>query len=215
MATRSRPARAPHRLAGDLVCAAVDLADEGGLGSLTMRRLGQQLRVGRCRSTTTSPARRHADGMVGLVFGENRPPARRHGLADGHHVHNGDRGRARSPRTLGDRADGSRRRPVRDAAAPDAVIGCLRTAGFSVAMARKCSAWTIRLRLRAAAGEPALHDVGGGGRVRTASCAFPPTRTPPGRADGRARPAAGLRLRGQVRPGHLILDGLERVRGSD
>ena len=76
------------------------------------------------------------DGMVELVFGEIEPP-RRPRLEDHTASARGSRpGRAQPP-PVGGRADGvARRRPARTSLRlHDAVLGCLREAGFSVELA--------------------------------------------------------------------------------
>ena len=103
---------------------------------LSMRRLGQALGV------EAMSLYRHVrnkvdlvDGMVDLVFGEIGLPPR--GGLEGGHAPAGARGagRARAP-PLGDRAMESRSRPgPATLKHHDAVLGCLRDAGFSIALA--------------------------------------------------------------------------------
>jgi AcrR family transcriptional regulator len=116
--------------------AAVALADEGGIESLTMRKLGQALGV-EAMSLYHHVANKDAllDGMVDLIFGEIDLPA------DGAGWKAAMRQRAVSARAA------LRRHPwaiglmeSRSSPGPanlrhhDAVIGCLRRAGFSVAL---------------------------------------------------------------------------------
>jgi len=116
---------------------AVAMADREGIGSLTMRRLAQELGV-EAMSLYHHVANKEAilDGMVDLVFAEIELPA------DGMDWKTAMRQRARSAR------DALKRHPwaisimdSRSAPGPetlrhhDAVLGCCRRAGFSVALA--------------------------------------------------------------------------------
>ncbi|WP_394328319.1 TetR/AcrR family transcriptional regulator [Couchioplanes caeruleus] len=117
--------------------AAVTLADRSGLEALTMRRLGEAVGV-EAMSLYTHVANKEdlLDGMVDLVFAEIDPPA-----ADG------DWREAMRLRANSVRAALTRHRwavglmESRTSPGPatlchhDAVLGCLRTAGFSVELA--------------------------------------------------------------------------------
>ncbi|HEY3058538.1 MAG TPA: TetR/AcrR family transcriptional regulator [Chloroflexota bacterium] len=135
MATRAEP-RTP--LSRERVLrAAFDLADTGGLEALSMRKLGQQLGV-EAMSLYNHVANKDdlVNGMVDLVFGEIGLPPR--------HVHwaTAMRQRAVTARAVLARhpwAIGlleSRNRPgAATLGHHDAVLGCLREAGFSIALA--------------------------------------------------------------------------------
>jgi AcrR family transcriptional regulator len=130
-ATRTRLARER------VLVAAVDLADKGGVGSLSMRKLGKQLGV-EAMSLYNHVANKDdlLDAMVDVVFGEiGLPPTeadwktamRQRALAARDAL-------ARHPWAIG--LMESRHRPgPATLRHHDAVLGCLREAGFSVAMA--------------------------------------------------------------------------------
>jgi AcrR family transcriptional regulator len=115
--------------------AAVDLADQSGIESLTMRKLGESLGV-EAMSLYNHVANKDAllDGMIDMVFGEIELP---------------DTGWRTAMRRRGDSAREvlrghpwaiglmeSRRQPgPATLSHHDAVIGCLRKGGFSVEMA--------------------------------------------------------------------------------
>ena len=138
MATQTDPSPAPRiPLTRERVLeAAVDLADDSGIESLTMRKLGQALGV-EAMSLYHHVANKDAllDGMVDLVFAEIELPAA-----------GTDWKPAMRRRALSARA-ALRRHPwaialmeSRGTPGPanlrhhDAVLGCLRAAGFSVAL---------------------------------------------------------------------------------
>src|SRR6266571_1930157 len=117
--------------------AAVTLADEGGIGALSMRKLGQVLGV-EAMSLYNHVAGKGdlLDGMIDVVFGEIGLPA-----GDGGGWKRAMRRRAISAREVLGRhrwAIGlmeSRRSPgPATLGHHDAVLGCLRAAGFSVEM---------------------------------------------------------------------------------
>lgn len=128
----SRPPLSRERV----VRAAIDLADAGGLATLTMRKLGQALGV-EAMSLYNHVANKDdlLDGMVDFVFGEIGPPPP--GVAWR---------RAMRQRALAARAALARHPwaigllESRLTPGPatlrhhDAVIGCLRAGGFSIAM---------------------------------------------------------------------------------
>lgn len=126
------------RLARERVLlAALDLADRGGVEALSMRKLGQELGV-EAMSLYNYVANKSdlLDGMVDLVFAEIGPPPR---AADWKAAM---RQRAMSAREVLARHPWaislmeSRRTPgPATLGHHDAVIGCLREAGFSIAMA--------------------------------------------------------------------------------
>ena len=139
MATRTDPSPAPRTpLTRERVLqAAVALADDSGIESLTMRKLGQALGV-EAMSLYHHVANKEAllDGMVDLVFGEIELPA---GGAD---WKTAMRQRAISARAALRRHPWavalmeSRRTPgPANLGHHDAVLGCLRQAGFPVALA--------------------------------------------------------------------------------
>ncbi len=120
-----------------VLLAALDLVDSGGIDSLSMRRLAQELGV------EAMSLYRHVrnkddilDGIVDLVFGEIGLPAR------GVDWTAAMRGRAiaarevlaRHPWAIGLMESRSRPGPA-TLRHHDAVLGCLREAGFSLAMA--------------------------------------------------------------------------------
>src|SRR5579862_8977392 len=138
MAPKSRPAakvRVP--LSRDRVLlAAVAFADEHGIASLSMRKLGDVLGV-EAMSLYNHVANKDQllDGMVDVVFGEIDLPA---GGAD---WKTAMRERAQSARqALGRHPWAIAQMSTRTSPGPatlrhhDAVIGALRTAGFSIAM---------------------------------------------------------------------------------
>ena len=117
--------------------AAVALADEGGIASLSMRKLGQQLGV-EAMSLYNHVANKEAilDGIVDVVVSEIEWPS------DGSDWKNAMRRRAISAREVLLRhpwATGLLESRVNPGPAAlryyDAVIGCFRQAGFSIAMA--------------------------------------------------------------------------------
>jgi AcrR family transcriptional regulator len=138
MATQTDPAAQPRipLTRQRVLRAAVALADEGGIESLTMRKLGQALGV-EAMSLYHHVANKDAllDGMVDLVFSEIDLPSGEPGWKSAM------RQRAISARAVLSRhpwAIGlmeSRRTPgPASLRHHDAVIGCLRAAGFSVAL---------------------------------------------------------------------------------
>jgi AcrR family transcriptional regulator len=138
MATRTDPSPAPRTpLTRERVLqAAVALADDSGIESLTMRKLGQALGV-EAMSLYYHVANKDAllDGMVDLVFGEIELPT---GGADWKAAM---RQRAISARAALRRHPWavalmeSRRTPgPANLRHHDAVLGCLRRAGFPVAL---------------------------------------------------------------------------------
>ncbi len=130
-ATRTRLARER------VLVAAIDLADKGGVGSLSMRKLGKQLGV-EAMSLYNHVANKAdlLDAMVDVVFGEiGLPPTeadwktamRRRALAARDTL-------ARHPWASGGMESRHRPGPA-TLRHHDAVLGCLRGAGFSIAMA--------------------------------------------------------------------------------
>jgi AcrR family transcriptional regulator len=139
LAPQSDPSAATRiRLARERVLrAAIDLADTGGVAALSMRKLGQALGV-EAMSLYNHVANKDdlLDGMVDLVFGEiGLPPegvdwktAMRQRAITAREV------LARHPWAIG--LMESRRRPgPATLRHHDAVIACLRDAGFSIPMA--------------------------------------------------------------------------------
>jgi AcrR family transcriptional regulator len=117
--------------------AAVKLADRGGIDSLTMRKLGEHLGAGPM-SLYYHVANKHAllDGMVDIVFGEIEVPSvqadwkqamRRRAISTREVLR-------RHPWALG-RMEATKSPGPNDLRLHDAVLGCLRQAGFSVEMA--------------------------------------------------------------------------------
>jgi AcrR family transcriptional regulator len=204
-----------------ILLAAVALADDGGLGSLTMRRLGQELGV-EAMSLYNHVANKSdlLDGMVDLVFAEiGLPPSgaawrtamRERAVAARAAL-------ARHPWAIG--LMESRRRPgPATLRHHDAVIGCLRAAGFPVAMA--AHAYSV------------LDSYIYGFALQQASLPFQTAEEAAAVAEGimQGLPAdayphlAELTVEHVLRPGYdyanefafgldLILDGLERVRDT-
>jgi AcrR family transcriptional regulator len=139
MAARTDPSPAPRvpLTRQRVLKAAVALADDGGIEQLTMRKLGQALGV-EAMSLYHHVANKDAllDGMVDLVFGEIDLPA------DGVGWRAAMRRRAAAARAALSRHPwaiglmGARSRPgPATLRHHDAVLGCLRAAGFSLAMA--------------------------------------------------------------------------------
>jgi len=127
-----RARRAPWNR-GQLLRAAVDLADRGGLESLSMRKLGAELGGG-TMSLYNHVANKDdlLDGMIDQLFGDVDLPSSGVGWKDAM------RQRAISLRAVMNRhpwAIGQMGRRTPGAATlrhHDAVIGCLRDAGFSI-----------------------------------------------------------------------------------
>jgi AcrR family transcriptional regulator len=138
MATRTGPSQAPRApLTRQRVLeAAVALADEGGIESLTMRKLGQALGV-EAMSLYHHVANKEAllDGMVDLVFGEIDLPADEAGwkAAMRRRAVSAREALRRHPWAIGLMESRSTPGPA-NLRHHDAVIGCLRRAGFSVAL---------------------------------------------------------------------------------
>jgi AcrR family transcriptional regulator len=132
---RSEPRRPWNR--GQLLRAAIGLADKGGIESLSMRKLSQELGGGTMSLYNhVSNKDDLVDGMIDMVFSEIELPAGEHGWKMTM------RQRALSIRTVMTRhpwAIGlmeSRRTPgPATLRHHDAVIGCLRDAGFSIQLA--------------------------------------------------------------------------------
>jgi AcrR family transcriptional regulator len=138
MATQTDPSTAPRTplTRERILRAAVALADRDGVGALSMRRLARELEV-EAMSLYHHVAGKDAllDGMVDLVFGEIELPAAGAGWKTAM------RRRAVSARVALRRHPWainlmeSRRTPgPANLRHHDAVIGCLRQAGFSVAL---------------------------------------------------------------------------------
>jgi AcrR family transcriptional regulator len=223
VATRTDPSAAPRRpLSRERVLrAAVDLADAGGVGSLSMRKLAQELGV------EAMSLYRHVrnkgdivDGMVDLVFGEiGLPPGgvdwktamRRRAIAAREVL-------ARHPWAIGLMESRSTPGPA-TLRHHDAVIGCLRAAGFSIALT--AHAYSV------------LDSYVYGFALQQASLPFKTSEEVVGVAGSFLRqfPAeayphlAELTVQHVLRPGYdyadefefglgLVLDGLERVRDT-
>ena len=115
---------------------AVAVADAGGIGSLTIRSLAQELGV-KPMSVYHHVANKDEilDGIVDLVFSEIELPDGRRRLADGDASAGGLGAPGAAAPPLGDRSAGVAHQP-RPATLRhhNAVIGTLRAAGFSVEM---------------------------------------------------------------------------------
>jgi AcrR family transcriptional regulator len=138
LATRTDPSPAPRApLSRERILrAAVDLADRDGVGSLSMRRLARELGV-EAMSLYHHVAGKDAllDGMVDLVFAEIELPAARASwkTAMRRRAISARAALARHPWAI--TLMESRRTPgPANLRHHDAVIGCLRRAGFSVAL---------------------------------------------------------------------------------
>jgi AcrR family transcriptional regulator len=116
--------------------AAIALADETGLETLTMRRLGQELGV-EAMSLYNHVANKGdlLDGMIDLVFGEIEPPSatgdwkeelRKRAVST-------RKALSRHPWAIGEMEGRSTHGP-NNLRIHDAVLGCLRAAGFSLEM---------------------------------------------------------------------------------
>jgi AcrR family transcriptional regulator len=139
MSTQTDPSSAPrNRLTRERVLlVAVDLADKGGVEALSMRKLSQELGV-EAMSLYNHVANKDdlLDGMIDLVFGEiGLPPkganwktAMRQRAISARSV------LARHPWAIGLMESRSTPGPA-TLRHHDAVIGCLREAGFSIALA--------------------------------------------------------------------------------
>src|SRR5215831_2591523 len=134
--TKHTAARREPLRRGQVLRAAVELADQGGIGAVSMRKLGQVLGV-EAMSLYNHVANKSdlLDGMIDIVFGEIGLPAGDTGWKPAM------RQRAISAREVLGRhrwAIGlmeSRRTPgPATLRHHDAVLGCLRAAGFSVEM---------------------------------------------------------------------------------
>ncbi len=138
MATRTDPGPAPRApLTRERVLrAAVALADREGVGSLSMRRLAKELGV-EAMSLYHHVANKHAllDGMVDLVFAEIELPTGETGWKSAmrRRAVSAREALARHPWAIN--LMESRRTPgPANLRHHDAVLGCLRQAGFSVAL---------------------------------------------------------------------------------
>jgi AcrR family transcriptional regulator len=139
MEAQTDPSARPHTsLSRERVLrAAIDLADNGGVAALSMRKLGQQLGV-EAMSLYNHVANKDdlLDGMVDIVFSEIGLPPRG---ADWKSAMRQRALAARAVLTHHPWAIGlleSRRRPgPATLRHHDAVLGCLREAGFSIALA--------------------------------------------------------------------------------
>jgi AcrR family transcriptional regulator len=219
MAPPAKPARQPRTpLNRDRVLrAAVALADENGIGSLSMRKLGEALGV-EAMSLYNHVASRGdlLDGMIDLVFGEIGLPPGGAGwkTAMRQRALSARQALSRHPWAIGLMESRSTPGPA-TLRHHDAVLGSLRQAGFPVALA--AHAFSVLdsyiygfalqeaslpfeagdLRLRAAGGEPAVRGRGADSRpgADDHGAVHPRPVPPPRRADRRARPAARLRLR--------------------
>ena len=139
MAVQTYPRAQPRRpwTRAQLVRAAIDMADKGGIDSLSMRKLSHHLGGGTMSLYNhVSNKDDLVDGMIDMVFSEIELPAGEHGWK------RTMRQRALSIRTVMTRhpwAIGlmeSRRTPgPATLRHHDAVIGCLRDAGFSIQLA--------------------------------------------------------------------------------
>ena len=126
------------RLARERVLsAAIDLADEGGVAALSMRKLGQALGV-EAMSLYNHVSNKDdlLDGMVDVVFGEiGLPPTGGDWkTAMRQRAFSARDALARHPWAIGLMESRSRPGPA-TLRHHDAVLGCLREAGFSIAMA--------------------------------------------------------------------------------
>ena len=138
MATQADPGAVPRApLTRQRVLeAAVALADDSGIESLTMRKLGQALGV-EAMSLYYHVANKEAllDGMVDLVFAEIELPTAETGWRSAmrRRAHSARAALRRHPWAIA--LMESRRTPgSANLRHHDAVIGCLRQAGFSVAL---------------------------------------------------------------------------------
>ncbi len=221
---RSKPAeRARIPLSrGRVLEAAVAFADEHGVASLSMRKLGEALGV-EAMSLYNHVANKSEllDGMVDLVFGEiDLPPA------------NGDWKSAMRQRAVSTRRVLSRHRwaigLMESRASPgpatlrhhDAVIGSLRAAGFSVEMAAHAFSVLDSYIYGFALQEASLPFEAGEETAELAEAILqqmPPDQYPH---------LTELTIEHVLRPGYdyaneyefgldLILDGLERARGLE
>ena len=117
--------------------AAIDLADRGGVAALSMRKLGLELRV-EAMSLYNHVANKSdiLDGMIDLVFGEIGLPLREADwkTAMRQRAISAREVLARHPWAIGLMESRSTPGPA-TLRHHDAVIGCLREAGFSIALA--------------------------------------------------------------------------------
>ena len=139
MVTQPEPSTRPRApLSRERVLrAAIDRADTGGIEALSMRKLAQELGV-EAMSLYNHVANKDdlLDGMVDLVFGEIGLPARGADwkTAMRQRAIAAREALARHPWAIGLMESRSRPGPA-TLRHHDAVIGCLREAGFSIAMA--------------------------------------------------------------------------------
>ena len=184
--------------------AAMALADDGGIESLTMRRLGEELGVG------PMALYRHVankddliDAMVDVVFGEIGVPVLRRRLED-RHARPGNRGpRGPSPPPVGDRHHGVASQSRTGEPAASRCRHRLPPSGrlrYRDGRPRLLGPGQLHLRLRRHAEEPAVHRRGRGGEGGDHAPAVRGRRLPiPHRDAHRSRHAAGVRLRRRVR----------------
>ncbi len=120
-----------------VLLAAIDLADQGGVEALSMRKLGQELGV-EAMSLYNHVTNKDdiLDGMIDLIFGEVGLPPRGAGwkAAMRQRAISAREVLARHPWAIGLMESRSTPGPA-TLRHHDAVIGCLREAGFSIALA--------------------------------------------------------------------------------
>jgi AcrR family transcriptional regulator len=135
---RPQPATEPHApLSKELVLeTAVAFADRHGLESLSMRKLADQLGAGAMSLYYYVPNKEHLiDGMIEIVFSEIEPPSLDLDWKTAM------RGRARSTREVLNRhrwavglMEGRMNPGPSSTRVREAILGCLREAGFSIEM---------------------------------------------------------------------------------
>jgi hypothetical protein len=169
VALRTEPSAEPRMpLSRERVLrAAVELADRGGVESLSMRKLGQELGV--AAMSLYRHVRNKADmldGMVDLVFGEKGLPRGGGGLESGHAPASDLSPRGSRAPHLVDRADGVAEHTGSSNAAASR-RGDLSTGSWllvSHGRPRVLPVGQLHLRIRPAAGELAVQELGGGRR---------------------------------------------------
>ena len=115
---------------------AVAFADRHGLEALSMRKLADELGAGAMSLYHYVPNKeRLIDGMVDIVFGEIEPPSLELDWRTAMRRRAALHPRGAQPPPLGGRPDGGAHRPgPASIRIREAILGCLREAGFSIEM---------------------------------------------------------------------------------
>ena len=224
MATRppAQPKRRAPLTRDRVLRAAIGLADQTGLETLTMRRLGQELGVEAMSLYNHVPGKEALlDGMVDLVFSEIEPPTtdvdwrtamRRRAVSTRDAL-------LRHPWAIGLMEARSKPGPS-NLALHEAALKCLREAGFSLALTASAYSVQDSYIYGYALQEKALPDLGApdvGAQVAERMLPQAPLREYPYSVEmvGGFIAAGGYDMTEQFEFGlDLILESLERLRGT-